>query len=117
MVQTVDVLSSSWDVAEDVLKVKDGSTMLAFFNIAVDASILNPADDCRERLNRVLVALHTALHPKGTLAIALETTSSLDFPYMEGEPLARRYNTAATLRGGSACFETQDDDRCGPRPT
>ncbi|CAM9580097.1 unnamed protein product [Ectocarpus fasciculatus] len=56
--------------------------MLIFFNVGVDPSILLSAPDSTARLDRVLVNLAAALHPRGTMAIAMESTA-YNFFYLD----------------------------------
>lgn len=84
-VQHVDPLSSAWNAAVDPLKAGDSSIRLAFLNIAADPSILVDATESKTRLLRVVTQVAGALDKHGTLAIAMESTTSFDFSYIEGE--------------------------------
>lgn len=60
------------------------SIKLLFFNVASDPSVLDDTTDAENRLVRALTELHGLLHPQGTLAIPLKSTTA-NFPRLRRE--------------------------------
>ena len=85
-VQQVDVLSPTWSVATDGLKVDDESLMLIFLNIARDPSVVLPSSG--ERLLTIASQFASALHPHGSLAIAMDSTASFDMNHIKSKCLS-----------------------------
>lgn len=78
------MLHRTWNVNTCRLEAKPDSIMLAFFNVASDPSILASTEDDEPRLVRALTELQATLHPKGTLALPLESTT-MNFPHLRRE--------------------------------
>lgn len=83
-VQTVNVLSPTWDVNKDSLP-SDESIKLAFVNFALDPSILASESEATRRLTRVFTEVAGSLHADGTLVMAMESMVSFDFNYIKGK--------------------------------
>lgn len=98
--RTIDVLSPSWNVVDAPLPVSEDSAMLIFFNVAGDPSILSSTEESRARLHGVLGVLAAALHPRGSMAIAIESTCSTSVAFMEGEPLSFVRHDESVFRVG-----------------
>lgn len=84
-VQTIDPIRQGWNASTNPLQAESDSVMLAILNIAGDVSILSNSPGPKERLRNVLSELAGVLHPRGTLAIPMESSTSFDFAYLEGE--------------------------------